>query len=207
VDSAAEPTHPSLIDSAHVTNELLGFVNVPSAIWINEAGQLVRPAELASIETKGDRPRQQLPGDLPERLRRTFQEVAKFQGAPERYLTAIHDWVQRGDASEYALDAEEVVARSAPRSVDEARAAACFELGQWHWSQNHPDEAVNWWRQAHNLHPQNWTYKRQAWTFATTKPGEPSDLLQGPNDTYEGNWLDDLVDQGGGETYYTPPDL
>jgi hypothetical protein len=62
---------------------------------------------------------------------------------------------------------------------------------------------VRWFREAHRLHPENWTYKRQAWTFATTKPGEYSDLLQGPTDVYEGNWLDDIKRQGA-EHYYPP---
>ena len=47
---AAQPTHPSLVDTTMVTNELLGFTNVPMAVWIDEDGMLVRPAELASIE-------------------------------------------------------------------------------------------------------------------------------------------------------------
>ena len=43
----ARPAHPSLIDSAHVTDELFGFVNVPNAVWIDESGTIVRPAEAA----------------------------------------------------------------------------------------------------------------------------------------------------------------
>ena len=56
-----------------------------------------------------------------------------------------------------------------------------------------------WWREAHRLFPENWTYKRQAWTFVTTPEGATeSDLMQGPNDVYEGNWLDDVLAVGGG---------
>ena len=43
--AAAAPTHPSLVDTTHVTDELFGFVNVPMAVWIDESGMLVRPAE------------------------------------------------------------------------------------------------------------------------------------------------------------------
>jgi hypothetical protein len=60
---------------------------------------------------------------------------------------------------------------------------------------------VPWFRRAHELDPANWTYKRQAWTFATTEEGQPSDLMQGPNDLFEGNWLDD-VRAVGAENYY-----
>ena len=54
-----------------------------------------------------------------------------------------------------------------------------------------------WWREAHRLYPGNWTYKRQAWTFVTTAEGATeNDLMQGPNDVYEGNWLDDVIAVG-----------
>ena len=56
-------------------------------------------------------------------------------------------------------------------------------------------------KRAHELHPENWTYKRQAWTFVTTPEGQPSDLLQGPNDVYDSNWLDEVRRQGA-ENYY-----
>ena len=54
-----------------------------------------------------------------------------------------------------------------------------------------------WWREAHRLFPENFTYKRQAWTLVTTPAGaEAPDLIQGPNDVYEGNWLDDVLRRG-----------
>ncbi len=49
---AAQPDHPSLIDERHISDELFGFVNVPMAVWINEEGTIVRPAESASVETE-----------------------------------------------------------------------------------------------------------------------------------------------------------
>ena len=44
---AAQPEHPSLIDRAHVVDELFGVTNVPSGVWIDEAGTIVRPPETA----------------------------------------------------------------------------------------------------------------------------------------------------------------
>ena len=64
-----------------------------------------------------------------------------------------------------------------------------------------------WWREAHRLFPSNWTYKRQAWTLVTTPEGQENDLLQGPNEVYEGNWLDDVIAGGGGANYVVVPDL
>ncbi len=66
-----------------------------------------------------------------------------------------------------------------------------------------------WWKQAHALFPENWTYKRQAWTIATTPPGAPApDLIQ-RSDEYGTSWLNDVRRIGGGERYYPPaaPDL
>ena len=36
---------------------------------------------------------------------------------------------------------------------------------------------------------------------------EAPDLIQGPNDVYEGNWLDDVLAVGGGERYYPPSEF
>ena len=43
----ASPSHPSLIDTTHVTGELFGFSNIPMALWIDETGTIVRPASFA----------------------------------------------------------------------------------------------------------------------------------------------------------------
>jgi tetratricopeptide (TPR) repeat protein len=197
----AEPDHPSLIDEAHVTAELFGFVNVPNAVWIDEDGMLVRPSHPAHIRQS---PLREM--EVPEglgRLGEVLTEVKKIRTDVETYRAAITDWVDNGAASRWALSPDEVVARSRPRPPEHAEAAACFDLAQHLWRQGEHDAAVRWFKEAHRLHPDNWTYKRQAWTFVTTAPGEPSDLLQGPNDVYEGNWLDD-VRAVGAEHYYEP---
>lgn len=195
----AAPEHPSLIDQAHLTDELFGFVNVPNAVWIDEQGRIVRPAHAAHIKKSPLRDKA-----VPERLGRLGEqlvEVKKIRTNPLEYVEAIRDWAANGATSRFALSADAVVARSRPRPPAHAEAAACFELGQHLWRSGEQAAAVDWFRRAHALHPENWTYKRQAWTFATTKPGEPSDLLQGQNDVYEGNWLDD-VRKAGAENYY-----
>lgn len=192
----AQPDHPSLIDQAHVLDELLGVVNVPSGVWVDEAGVIVRPPEPAfPRRQKTDKP---VPDDLPQLFKDMLEEARKIRTEPEKYVAALKDWVERGAESPYALTPEQVVAKSRPRNADHATAAACFELGQHLHRTGHPDDAVRWFREAHRLQPENWTYKRQAWQFA--------DPFQAPTDQYEGSWLDD-VKKVGAENYYEPLDL
>jgi hypothetical protein len=204
---AASPTHPSLIDSTHCTGDLFGFSNIPMAVWIDEQGIIVRPAESASIERSPLRD-MDIPEGLPERLDRMMREVKKIPDLSEPYRAAILDWVNRGSDSPFAMSPEQVVAASQPRGSDEARAAACFELGEHLRRTAGHDAAVPWWREAHRLFPSNWTYKRQAWTLITTAPdASENDLIQGPNEVYDGNWLDDVIAGGGGEAYTIVPSL
>jgi hypothetical protein len=200
---AAHPTHPALVDQAHVTDELLGFVNVPMAVWVDEQGTLVQPAHVAQVQGSalaGDRP---IPDGLPDRLRETIENVRRIPRTADTYVPALRDWVANGEDSRYWLPPDEVVARSRPRPPEHAEAAAAFELGQHLWRDGDHDGATHWFREAHRLHPESWTYKRQAWTLATTADGNQSDLIQGPTDVYDGNWLDD-VKAAGAENYYEP---
>ncbi len=177
---AASPAHPSLLDQAHVLDELLGVVNVPNGVWVDEEGMVVRPAEpafpgrnpvmesFASIDTSTLAP------DVADMI----TEVKKIRTDPDAYKAALLDWVDRGADSPYALSADEVVARSQPRSMDQADHAG----------------AIVHWREAHRLFPDNWTYKRQAWNFE-----DP--VRQGPTDKYDSCWIDD-VKAIGAENYY-----
>jgi len=203
----AKPTHPSLIDTTHVTDELCGFINEPMAVWIDENGILVRPAEAASIERGALRDRE-IPTDLPPRIAQMYREVKSIPDDSEGYRSAILDWVRNGAASKYAMTPEQVVAASQPVSGSQARAAACFALGEHLYRTVGHDAAVPWWREAHALYPENWTYKRQAWTLVTTPEGATeNDLMQGPNEVYTGNWLDDVIAAGGGGSYSVRPQL
>jgi tetratricopeptide (TPR) repeat protein len=121
-------------------------------------------------------------------------EIKKFNFEPERYVAAIRDWVEKGSNSVWAMPPEKVLERSGGRSLENAQAAAHFELGEHLHRLGAIDLAQKHWRQAHRLFPENWTYKRQAWEIAS--PGR-----QGRTDVYDGSWLDD-VRAFGGEKYY-----
>jgi hypothetical protein len=195
----ANAEHPSLIDEAHLLDELLGVVNVPSGIWIDEQGVIVRPPEPAFPGRVGvDYEQLELPEGTPKRLVEILEETRKIRIDPQAYLAGLRDWAANGARSRFALSPEEVVARSAPRPAEASEAAACFELGQHLHRTGHPEDAVRWFREARRLQPGNWTYKRQAWSFL--------DPFQGPSEQYEGDWLTD-VRRIGAENYYPPVDL
>lgn len=193
----ARPEHPSLIDEAHVLDERLGIVNVPSGVWVGEDGVLVRPPEVA-YPGRASMQGRKLPEDTPPRMREMVGEANRIRTHGDRYLAALRDWVEHGAASRYALPADEVVARSAPRSLEGSRAAAAFELAQHLHRGGFPDDALPWFREAHRLQPENWTYRRQAWSL--------HDPLQGPSDKFESDWLTEIR-RVGPEHYYDPPDL
>jgi hypothetical protein len=194
----AKPEHPALIDEAHILDELLGVVNVPTGVWIDEQGVIVRPPEPA-FPGRAVIAEMRLPPEAPPRLTEMMQESARIRIDPQRYVAALRDWAADGAKSRYALEPDEVVARSRPRPPEVSRAAACFELGQHLHRAGDPEAAIPWFRQAHGLQPDNWTYKRQAWEFV-----DP--VMQGPSEEYEGDWLGD-VRKIGAENYYPPVEL
>jgi hypothetical protein len=193
----ARSTHPALIDEAHVLDELLGVTNVPSGIWIDEGGMIVRPPEPA-FPWRPRAPSEELLAQLPDVTVAQLREAQKMQIEPERYLAALRDWVAHGERSRYALSPDELEARSRARTNSDSHAAACFELAQHLHRSGHARDAVRWFREAHRLAPQNWTYRRQAWSL--------SGPLQGPSDDYDSDWLS-AVREIGAENYYPPLEL
>ena len=153
-ERAAAPTYPNLIDERHVVAELYNMTNVPMAVWINESGNIVRPAEAAGSSDgfrSMDRSTFQMKKDATERGR----------AIRRNYVDAIHDWVAKGDASEYVLPAEEIRRRmNAPANVDPL-ATANFRLGQYLHQQGHPEDAKRYFQETRRLCPERWNYLRQ----------------------------------------------
>jgi peroxiredoxin len=193
----AKSTHPALIDEAHVFDELFGVVNVPSGIWVDERGTIVRPPEPA-FPWRPRQPSDELLAKLPALSVEQLREAQKIRIDPDRYVSALRDWVAHGERSPYALEPSEVIVRSQQRDRAHSHAAACFELAQHLQRTGSGQDAVGWFREAHRLAPENWTYKRQAWSLA--------DPLQGPTEDYDSDWLTS-VREIGAENYYPPLDL
>jgi hypothetical protein len=197
---AAQPEHPSLLDPTHQLDALFGVVNIPNVVWIDEQGIIVRPPEpgwpggwtelpknmLQSIPKLGSAP------SAPKRPDARADPLAAIASGQDResYPDAIRDWVDNGADSEYALNPAEVVARSQPRPMSKSEGAAHFELGTYLWRGGQHDLAISHFSQCHRLQPENWTYKRQAWSLLGNQRvgGEFGRFVQGPLEGEEGGW-------------------
>jgi hypothetical protein len=175
-------------------DEMFGVVNVPTGMWIDEAGTIVRPPEPAFPENTMALSDFDVPAEgIDPYMREVLEESKKIRAQPRRYIAALRDWVDAGAASRFALSPEQVVERSRPRPPEVALAAAHFELGQYLHRAGNNDAAVLHFRDAHRLEPDNWTYRREAWSIA--------DRRQAPTRLYESDWVSD-VRKIGAENYY-----
>lgn len=155
---AANPTYPCLLDQRHIVAELYDMVNVPTAVWIDESGRIVRPSEPAGVTDAFrtmDRKSFAMPPDALGEL------IAKRKA----YQDAIRDWVERGPASRFALSEQEVLRRMHTPNDDHVRAAANFRLGEHLVELGDRAGARGHFEEAKRLRPESWNYKRQAWAL------------------------------------------
>lgn len=207
---AANPDHPSLIDERHRVAQLFGVVNIPNGVWIDENGMIVRPAEPAPAPPSMNVERQSNLGDLgevPERMIEIMGEAMKIETDPAVYEAALRDWIAKGADSDYVLSPEAVIERSGPRNADAARGHAHFELATHLELAGDHDAAILHFRQAHELVPENFAYRRQAWSLEKSVEGPLARFWQGPaagaedDWPYEGDWLSDVREMGAANYY------
>jgi hypothetical protein len=141
---AANPTHPSLIDARYEVARAYNMVNVPTAVWIDEEGRIVRPNEMAFADNR-------------------WIEYTKFDMT--RYLEAVRDWALRGPQSPYVPAAKERRRRLSVPTAEHALAAATFRLAEHLHETGHPEAAVTFFKRAQALQPESWCFKRQAWAL------------------------------------------
>jgi hypothetical protein len=196
---AARPDHPSLLDPTHRMDSLFGVVNIPSVVWIDEEGVVVRPPEPGWPDGGSH-----MPADIGEsmpRLGRARTAPPKPEGAAgargmqtgqdrAAYADAIRDWATNGADSAYALSPSEVVARSQPRPREVSEAAAHFELADHLWRAGQRDRAIAHFNACHRLQPDNWTYRRQAYSLVSNERigGPAGRFAQGPVKGEEDDW-------------------
>ena len=140
----AHATYTTLIDQEHRVSELYQMVNVPTGVWIDEKGNVVRPGEVAY--TTG------------------FKILGKTVG-DDRYVPALRDWIAKGNESEYVMSPAKLRQKTPPRSGDLKKAELEFRLGAYLFEQSDRAGAKEHWAIAQKLDPDNWNYHRQDWSF------------------------------------------
>lgn len=154
-----------MIDVDHRVTALYGMINVPSGVWVDEQGRIVRPAETAYSEQK------------------TFGSIV---AGSDQYAVALRDWVQRGEASAFLFDASELTRKLRRSNPERPRADAHFTMATWLHRQGEEEAARGHWQQAQRLDPDNWNYHRQEWSFLDggTRSRNFAEKLQGQDGPY-----------------------
>ena len=143
--TAAKAEFTVLIDTQHLVTRLYDMVNVPTAVWINEQGRIVRPNEVAFVDNR-------------------YVKLHGEDAGP--YLDGIRDWVANGERSSFALSEQELKGRLTPQKSEHALAAAEFALAEYLSHAGYGAEAIAHYKEAQRLNPESWNYKRQAWALS-----------------------------------------
>jgi len=123
---------------------------VPSGIWIDEQGKIIRPAETAAPKTQ---------------TLKIGGKLIETEG--DAYVAALRDWVDKGSKSEFVLSDAEYKLRVKERSPAEREAEASFKLGVALHQKGQNDLAQKWFLKAETLNPDSWNYHRQDWSFGS----------------------------------------
>lgn len=148
----ASPTYWTLIDPEHRVAELYAMVNVPQAVWIDEAGRIVRPPEAAG-STDHFRNMDQAT------LTMAPADQAARDAAKAAYVAAVRDWVLEG---RHALPADGARSKLPRLTPAIAQAHAHFRLGVWLRRAGRDEEGREHLDEATRLHPDSWNMWRQA---------------------------------------------
>lgn len=132
----AKISYTSVIDTNHVISALYNLVNVPSAVWIDEEGKIVRINE---------------------------GTYAKNHGAfgTDEYVPIVRDWVANGASSPYVWSADQVTEKIFKRTDDAEKAQPTFRLGTFFFTKGDAEKAEQYWDLAQELDPTSWNYLRQ----------------------------------------------
>jgi tetratricopeptide (TPR) repeat protein len=124
------------------------MVNVPTGVWINEQGKIVRPNEVAFVDDR-------------------FKNFSGLDSAP--YLSALRDWIEKSDQSIYVMSEDRLREKLAVNDPQVVLAAAEFGLGEHLYKSGHLNDAIPHFKEAQRLNPKSWNYKRQAYALSDAK--------------------------------------
>ena len=186
----AEPAYPVLIDTEHRVADLYNMVNVPQAVWINEQGQIVRPAETAGSHDAW-RARNRADGSLPQSAAMLAEQ------AKQTYVDAVRDWAIHGAQSRHAYTPDQTRAHLALPTDNVALANANFVLGVHLRHSGNAEEGDAFMMTASKLRPESWNIYRQAMNLREIGP-----LGFAADEAFFAR-----VDELGAGRYYPPPDI
>jgi len=147
---AAAPTHPSLIDTDHSLADLYRIINVPTVVWIDEQGRIVRPNDAA------------FGSDM-------FKELTGIDPLP--HLNALRQWVKENKAP---LGDQDVHHFQVLPTAEEQLARAEFTLA-WHLHQHGKNEAAErHFVRAGELAPHDFTIRRGSMPIRGIDPMGPA---------------------------------
>jgi hypothetical protein len=147
---AARPTHPALVDTARVVPDLYNVVNVPTVVWIDERGRIVRPNDVVFGTD-------------------TFRHITGLDSA--RPLAALRAWV-RGETA--GLAPAEARALQALPTPEDQQARAEFALARWLWERGRGEAAERHFRRAGELAPHDFTIRRGSMPMRGLDPMGPA---------------------------------
>jgi peroxiredoxin len=133
---AAAPQHPALLDPDHVVSHRYGLINVPSAVWIDEAGRVARPPRV-------------------EHATNMFSFAHGLDCEP--HLAALRRWAESGETD---YSAEETRRTTLTPSFEEQLARAHHSLAWYLHQHGAQPEAEAHWAEAIRLSPHDWTIRR-----------------------------------------------
>ncbi len=145
----AKTTYVSLVDETHRLSSLYALVNVPSAVWIDEAGYVRR---------------------IDEGSYATTHKLGDFAFGRDDYAPMVANWVQEGDASPH-VKAVGTLAVAKPTG-EQALAEPNFQLGVYFHRRGDTAKADRYWETAQKLNPDSWNYARQDWSFTPEQANE-----------------------------------
>jgi hypothetical protein len=138
---AANASYVQIVDVNHAISSAFNFVNVPSAAWVDEAGQIVRVDE------------------------GTYAKTHPF-GGTDAYAPALKDWVRRGADSQYVQAAATVANNIRKRTAEQEQAEPAFRMGNFFREKGQAEKAEHYWEMARTLHPDSVNFFRQDLTLS-----------------------------------------
>jgi hypothetical protein len=155
----AAPTHPALIDTKWALADLYNIVNVPTVLWIDEEGRIVRPNDVAYATD-------------------TYRAMTNIDSA--RALDAVRAWVRDGVST---ITRDEAATLQAVPTDEHQLARAEFGLARWLAAQGRTDAAERHFVRAGELAPHDFTIRRGSMPMRGIDPRGPAFIAM------VGDWL------------------